>query len=303
MILDRSKVTGMLWGLHAGDSLGATIEFLPPSPAWNTHTEIIGGGEFHWKPGEATDDTDLMLCVIKSIDNENQFNFETLKREFLAWYHSKPPDIGNTTKKGLARLEEGIALRDCGFVDDKFQGNGSIMRVAPMALIKDSAVGIYHDEKTSGLREIMITQTKMTHGHQNCVDSDVVFIAALKAILAGATKTETLDMALRTAREVSPGIAERIEALPKIPWQDLKTSGFCVDTLCAGLWAFINYDDFETAVVAVVNRGDDADSCGAVTGALCGAFHGVNAIPERWLKLLELREPIAQEIDRLTARP
>lgn len=296
---NEAQLTGMLLGLHAGDSLGATIEFLPPSPAWNSHTEIIGGGEFHWKAGEATDDTDLALCVLKSIDSKDKFNFNTLKSEMLAWFHSKPPDVGNTTKKGLANLDAGKPLRECGFVDETFQGNGSIMRVAPMVLLSEDAQGFYGDQVVSSLREIMITQTKMTHGHQNCVDSDVVFISALKSIFAGESKEQTFAKALQTAREVSPLIAERIQVLPQITWAELKTSGFCVDTLCAGLWGFMNYNSLEEAVIAVVNRGDDADSCGSVTGALCGAYYGVQAIPERWLNLLEMRSALMVEVNRL----
>ncbi|WP_413291079.1 ADP-ribosylglycohydrolase family protein [Bdellovibrio sp. HCB337] len=290
----------MLLGLHAGDSLGATIEFLPASPAWNTHTEIIGGGEFHWKPGEATDDTDLMLCVLKSIRSIESFDFNILKAEMLNWYHSKPPDIGNTTKKGLANLEAGLPLRECGFVDNTFQGNGSIMRVAPLALMKENADGIYKDAHYSSLLNIMITQTKMTHGHQHCVDSDVIFIAALKSALAGDSKQQVYDRALQTAKDVSSEIALRIEALPHLSWSEMKTSGFCVDTLCAALWAFLKYNSLEESVTAIVNRGDDADSCGAVTGALCGAHYGVQAVPERWLQTLELKEAILQEIKRLS---
>jgi ADP-ribosyl-[dinitrogen reductase] hydrolase len=298
-MLKRPQVLGMLLGLHAGDSLGATIEFLPASPDWDTHKEIIGGGEFHWKAGEATDDTDLMLCVLKSIRSQEELDFNLLKTEMLKWYHSSPPDIGNTTKKGLACLEANHPLRECGFVDEGFQGNGSIMRVAPLALLSDMASGVYEDQVDASLLDIIITQTKMTHGHQHCVDCDLIFVKALKAALSGASKQQIYFQALQTAKGASPLIAQRIEEVTTLEWGQVKTSGFCVDTLCAALWAFLKYDSFENAVVAIVNRGDDADSCGAVTGALCGAFYGIESIPKRWLQCLELHNDIVAEVERL----
>lgn len=288
----------MLWGLHAGDSLGAPWEFLPPMPAWNAKTEIVGGGKFNWAPGEATDDTDLMLAVMRSLKSAQEISFDILKTEMLAWMASNPPDIGNTTIKGLQNLKAGKALRDCGFVnnDDKAQGNGSIMRVAPLALLHENAVGTYSTDKTYGLREIIVTQCKMTHGHQLCVDTDLIFIAAVKAALAGKSKQDIFEAALDEAVKTNASIYQKLKEIPTTSWENLATSGFCGDTLCAGLWAVLKYDNLEEALVSVVNRGDDSDSCGAVAGVLCGAFYGSQAIPKRWLEKLEFRAEIQQQV-------
>lgn len=296
MISYQDRVLGMLWGLHAGDSLGAPWEFLPPQPAWNTKTEIVGGGKFNWAPGEATDDTDLMLGVMRSLKSSQEISFDILKAEMLAWLASSPPDIGNTTMKGLLNLKTGLPLRECGFVnnDDKAQGNGSIMRVAPLALLNENAIGTYSTDKTSGLREIIITQAKMTHGHHLCFETDLIFIPAVKAALAGKSKQDVFEAALTEAAKTSAYIYQKLKEIPSTSWENLATSGFCVDTLCAALWAFLKYDTLEEALVSVVNRGDDSDSCGAVAGVLCGAFYGSQAIPKRWLEKLEFRAEIQQ---------
>jgi ADP-ribosyl-[dinitrogen reductase] hydrolase len=296
MLYSHQKVLGMLWGLHAGDSLGAPLEFLPASPVWNTHTEMTGGGSFKWKIGEATDDTDLMLCVLRAIESPELISFDVLKVEMLKWYESNPPDIGTTTIKGLKNLKDNLPLRECGFVNDEFQGNGSLMRVAPLALMSETAVGMYKGEKTAPLTEVIETQAKMTHGHALCFQSDRVLVAALRSILRGGTKEEAYDVAVQEAAKVSGNIFERLKEVPHISWENLKTSGFCVDTLCAALWAFLKYDNLEDALVAVVNRGDDSDSCGAVAGALCGAYYGSPAIPARWLETLEFRDEIEKTL-------
>jgi ADP-ribosyl-[dinitrogen reductase] hydrolase len=181
-------------------------------------------------------------------------------------------------------------------VDDKFQGNGSLMRVAPLALLDEDAKGVYHGEFTSGLKEIIETQAKMTHGHHYCYESDLVLVAALKSILQGSTKEQAYQAALQSANGHSKYIHERLLEVPQISWDSLKSSGFCVDTLCAAMWAFLKYDNLEDALVAVVNRGDDSDSCGAVAGALCGAYYGAEAIPERWLNTLEFRLEIQKTL-------
>ncbi|UYL09498.1 ADP-ribosylglycohydrolase family protein [Bdellovibrio sp. SKB1291214] len=296
MISYQDRVLGMLWGLHAGDSLGAPWEFLPPLPAWNAKTEIVGGGKFNWAPGEATDDTDLMLAVMRSLKSSQEISFDILKSEMLAWLASNPPDIGNTTIKGLQNLKAGMPLRECGFVynAERAQGNGSIMRVAPLALLNEDAVGTYSTDKTLGLREIIITQAKMTHGHQLCVDTDLIFIPAVKAALAGKSKIDIYEAALVEAAKTNPTIYQRLIQIPSISWENLATSGFCVDTLCAGMWAFLKYDTLEEALISVVNRGDDSDSCGAVAGVLCGAYYGSQAIPKRWVEKLEYRAEIQQ---------
>ena len=292
MDLAADKCLGMLWGLHVGDCLGAPLEFLPASTHPRLHTEITGGGKFNWRPGEATDDTDLMLCLLRSIVSPRSISFEILKREMLSWLQSEPPDIGTTTIQGLRNLQAGLPLQNCGVIDEKFQGNGSLMRVAPLSLLSTDAVGYYGEQVTPGLEAITRLQTRITHGHQNCIDCDEVFVAILRSTLSGASRDDIFEVAMQSAQSISLPLFERIKKIPQIEWNELSTSGFCVDTLCAGLWAFLKYESFEDSVIAVVNRGDDSDSCGAVAGALCGAFYGASSIPERWLRDLEYREEI-----------
>ena len=284
----KDQILGMLWGLHAGDALGATLEFKEPSPSWNTHTEVIGEGPFHWKPGAATDDTDLMMCVLRSLLSPQDFSFDHLKQEMLAWFAKEPKDIGTTTIKGLRHLKEGKPLRECGFRDEKFQGNGSLMRVAPMALLQ-----IPH------LDEVLKTQTLMTHGHELCVECDRIFIESVRLALDGANKKDILTKALQRSEKSSPFIFEYLKQIPTTEWSQLKTSGFCVETLGAAYWGLLRYEDFETALIAIVNRGDDSDSCGAVAGALCGAFYGADKIPQRWLAHLEFKNEILGHVERL----
>lgn len=57
-----------------------------------------------------------------------------------------------------------------------------------------------------------------------------------------------------------------------------------VDTLECALWGFFKYDTWEKGAIAVVNRGGDSDTAGAVYGALAGVYYGVESIPEKWTR-------------------
>ena len=66
----------------------------------------------------------------------------------------------------------------------------------------------------------------------------------------------------------------------------MNNSGWAVSTLEAALWAFNSTSTFEDALIAAVNLGGDADSIGAVTGQIAGAYYGFAAIPERWIRAI-----------------
>ena len=153
-MIKKDKALGMLLGLHVGDSLGATLEFKDKHEIYEPHTEIIGGGLLSWKPGEATDDTDMMLCLLRSISNTGKFDQAAVSKEFLKWFESNPKDVGNTVSHALSNLKSGIDLENCGLKSEMNQGNGSLMRSASMALI------LYSDT------DIRL-QCSITHSHDN----------------------------------------------------------------------------------------------------------------------------------------
>jgi len=59
----------------------------------------------------------------------------------------------------------------------------------------------------------------------------------------------------------------------------IRSTGYVVDTLQASIWATLNSNSFEEAVLKAVNLGDDADTVGAVTGQIAGSIYGYSNIP------------------------
>ena len=80
---------------------------------------------------------------------------------------------------------------------------------------------------------------------------------------------------------------------------EVVSRGYDVATYEAALWCVLQSSNLEEAVIRAVNLGDDADTVGAVTGALAGALWGADAIPARWLDKLAWREQITAQADEL----
>ncbi len=83
--------------------------------------------------------------------------------------------------------------------------------------------------------------------------------------------------------------------------EPVRGSGYIVESLNAALWAVDTTDDFESAILAAVNLGDDADTTAAIAGQLAGALYGVDAIPAHWRERVFLRDEILELADRLAA--
>lgn len=260
---DEQRALGMLLGLHAGDSLGATLEFQEARKLNNLHREISGGGPFDWEAGEPTDDTQMMIRLLASLVNNDDFDLEDLAQRFTDWLDSKPKDIGNTVLDALKKVRSGVDPKESGGKSEFSQGNGSLMRCAPLALFDVSEKNI-------------VEQCSITHRHPNCISSDLKLIKILKRCLSGFSKEEVL-------KDIH---------LEDYNWDDIYCEGYVVDSLSISLWAFCKFDSFEQAVTMVVNRGGDADTLGAITGAICGAFYGVESIPNKWIQKLQGREEI-----------
>lgn len=133
------KIKGAMYGFAIGDAMGATTEFMNKASikkAYGRVDNIIGGGWLNLKPGQVTDDTEMMLCVAEgyraSIASGTKFQTEVAKR-FIRWLRSGPCDVGNQCSKAIQLLAANKAVP----VDNNALGNGALMRALPMALVGD----------------------------------------------------------------------------------------------------------------------------------------------------------------------
>ncbi len=283
----HDKALGAYLGLALGDALGATVEFMTPreialrfAAHGGVHREIIGGGWLKLQAGQVTDDTTMSLALgealLQSQRQGRLFDSPLMAEAFVAWWRGKPVDCGNTCRRGIQRY-----LRDgslAGPQQDSDGGNGALMRNLPVALatLGDDAL----------FDRVSLSQAHITH-HNPESDAAVLGIGRLlRAALAGSATVAEMADAWVTAHPVF-----RFRPYPR------RASGYVVDTVQTVLHCITSHEDFEAAVTAAVNLGDDADTTGALVGMLAGARCGARALPQRWLRRLlpEVRQAVTAQ--------
>jgi len=290
-IADRAR--GCLLGLAVGDAVGTAREF-SRRDAHPPLTDMVGGGPFRLRAGEWTDDTSMALCLADSLMACGTLDQRDLMERFVRWWregynshNGRCFDIGITTRQALQRFREtGDPI--AGSTDPNTAGNGSIMRLAPVAL------------RWAGDPERAISaaraQSVTTHGAPAALEG----CALLADILIDAIATGDRVAALRSR----PAGEASIAAIAAGSWREkernnISSTGYVVHTLEAALWCVDRSAGFADAVLLAANLGDDADTVAAVTGQIAGALWGQNAIPRRWLERLTWREKITRKASRL----
>jgi ADP-ribosyl-[dinitrogen reductase] hydrolase len=80
--------------------------------------------------------------------------------------------------------------------------------------------------------------------------------------------------------------------ISKLPENKIQSSGYVIHSLEASIWCFLNHSNYKETVLAAVNLGDDSDTTGSITGALCGFNYGFDEIPKEWISVLKAKELI-----------
>jgi ADP-ribosyl-[dinitrogen reductase] hydrolase len=294
----QNRYRGALLGLACGDALGTTNEFKPPG-SFALLTMMSGGGPFNLAAGEWTDDTSMALCLGQSLLECRGFDPQDQMERYVRWWddgylssNGRCFDIGITVSGALSKyLQTGEPF--AGSTDPHSAGNGSLMRLAPIPLAfrAKPEQAIWYAAESS----------RTTHGAPAAIDACKLYTAMILAALSGASKEEILSPTLYHGslvleiREIADGSFKQRN--PPL----ISGSGFVVRSLEAALWAFYRSSSFEKGALFAANLGDDADTTAAVYGQLAGAFHGVDAIPAKWLEKLAMREFITNLADELLA--
>jgi len=315
-----NRARGALLGLAVGDALGTTLEFttpdVPPFPESLTgpHRTITGGGPFSLEPGEVTDDTQMACCLAASLRHESELNAQDVVKRYIEW-SEVAFDVGAQTAAALehARNEplhggQVVWERRLGA---KPAGNGSLMRAAP--------IGIWFSDADARIGEARIAaswlDSSLTHFDPRCLLSCVAFNAAVAAAVRGEEPRRMLDAA---ASDVAfsahphanddPSVREAIRGGATDVLEDLRLAaagnpqldgitedggldmleqaGFVRVALRLAFWELLHAPSFELALIDVVNRGGDADTNRAITGALLGGHFGEEEIPKHWRTLV-----------------
>lgn len=283
----------VLLGLACGDALGRPVEFQSADAIAAQHgtvTEMLGNGTHGQPAGTVTDDTDLALCIARSLVDNEAFDGQDVAERFHEWYENGPFDIGLMTADALREFGRGTSWRDAGRnvwqhrQEGSNAGNGSVMRCAPYAIA-------FADDLDSLVR-VSKRSSAITHYDPRCTYGCAVLNTTVAGFLRG--EDDPLVTALNRVESDAPD--ELVEALRVVPdlidEEQLRTTGYVVHTLQTALYDALTAESVEDAIVTAVNRGGDTDTVGAVTGAIAGARFSDGTLPDQWLATLEYRNDL-----------
>jgi ADP-ribosyl-[dinitrogen reductase] hydrolase len=289
--VDQDKAAAALLGLAIGDALGAPVEGVGADDLGGKHTEMTGGGLYGLRPGQGTGDTDMTLRLATSLVETSGYDPDRTLGSYIDWYRTDPPGMGEHMRQVLGSVEGGSdayrATSAVHFDAGANHGNGAVMRTTP--------IGIAFAGREDALRDATLADAALTHfdplpGKVALLHNQVVSWALTGGpalVFSQLKDPEWLDDRIEdVVIPASAGVLGYAVALSR------SESGSALAAIAIALAAFFSADDFEKGLIWAVNLGGDADTNGAVTGALLGARFGTAAIPERWLSVLERREEI-----------
>jgi ADP-ribosyl-[dinitrogen reductase] hydrolase len=292
------RYAGTLLGLACGDALGGPVEFRSRDRIATAFPsgvrEFVGGGWLDLAPGEVTDDTQQTLILADAL-TEHGLNLERFAAGLLEWLHGNPKDIGNTTRIALQALADGTPPLDAGAVallergEDGAASNGAVMRCAPVAL--------RFRRNPVELVRASLDSARVTHAEPRAAWATVAVNQAIVHLLEGgeiaaapqAAVAGVPDDEIRATVLEAAGRAE----------SEIRAGGFVLETIGAAFWSLAHGETAREAIELAVAFGDDADSTGAVTGAMAGARYGASSLPASWARRVQFRDRLEAEAARL----
>ena len=300
------RIKGGIVGLLVGDALGvpyefhdrqsipplAEIEFEPPDYFRRAHAGVSIGT---W-----SDDGAQALILLDSLLKRGAFDAKHFAKGLTAWYDNgfmavggKVFDVGIQTANSIRELKRGVLPLLAGGTDEYSNGNGSLMRVLPLAL--------WHKGSDLELIADAFDQSAVTHGHLRSKLCCALYCIWARRILQEIENP--WENAVETFYKIFPeNTVENIEfetrILPKDAIYDVKGSGYVVDSLRSARWANGN-KTYEETVKAAISLGEDTDTTACIAGGIAGLKFGLKSIPERWRENLrgsDIYEPLLEKL-------
>lgn len=297
------RISGGIIGLLVGDALGVPYEFHP-------REEIPSLAEIEFEPptgfarahagvpvGTYSDDGAQALCLLASLLECDRFDADDFAARLVAWYREdylavdQVFDVGIQTQRAILNLRKGAAPLEAGPSEEKNNGNGSLMRVLPLAL--------WHQGSNEALVRDAFAQSAVTHGHLRSKLCCALYCLWARNILLD--QPRPFEQAATDLKEIFVDDGEARNELKIIfdfDRNDLNGSGYVVDSLFSAVEA-CREDSYEAVVRRAVAFGNDTDTTACIAGGIAGLKFGVSAIPARWrenLRGAEIYSPLLEKL-------
>ena len=306
-----SIVKDSLYGFIVGDAMGVPIEFEDREKLINKPvTSMLGYGSHDVEAGVYSDDTSMTLATMDSIIKQNGIiNYNDIADKFCNWVNNneytatnKIFDIGMTTKYALIKyFNNKIDATMCGGTNINENGNGSLMRMLPIALYC-----FYKNIKDDNeIFTLVKNSSSITHAHDISILGCYIYVRYVISLLETKNKISSYNFIKKL--DYSMFIEEVKLEYSRIIFSDISTlnindinsSGYVVDTLEAVFWIILNCSSYNESIIGAINLGGDTDTIGAITGSIAGILYGYDNISKRWLSKLKNKDYIDEIIIKI----
>lgn len=278
-------------GLVVGDALGVPVEFKRRDTF--TVTDMRGYGTYNQPPGTWSDDSSLTLATLDSMVKLGKVDPADIMQNFFYWLddgmftpYGKVFDVGGGTRRAITRFANGKDAEKCGGKTRMNNGNGALMRILPVAMLPDST------EKE------ILSVAHLTHAHFISDFACLIYAEIVKNLMNGMDKEAAVFIGIEKFKDKIENVSMLIEfnRLPNIQTlqrEEIRSSGYVVDTLEAAIWCFLTTNTYRDCVLAAVNLGEDTDTVAAVAGGLAGIYYGCggeSGVPDEWITQIPRRD-------------
>lgn len=303
-----SIVKDSLYGFIVGDAMGVPVEFEDREKLINKPvTSMLGYGSHDVEAGVYSDDTSMTLATMDSIIKQNGIiNYNDIADKFCNWVNNneytatnKIFDIGMTTKYALIKyFNNKIDATMCGGTNINENGNGSLMRMLPIALYC-----FYKNIKDDNeIFTLVKNLSSITHAHDISILGCYIYVRYVISLLE--TKNKISSYHFIKKLDYSMFIEEVKLEYSRILFSDISTlnindinsSGYVLDTLEAVFWIILNCSSYNESIIGAINLGGDTDTIGAITGSIAGILYGYDNISKRWISKLKNKDYIDEII-------
>lgn len=301
-MISLEKLQSMVFGYAVADACGVPVEFnYRPLLKLNPVKNMREFGTWHQPVGTWSDDTSLTISTMESIARLRSIDYADIMNNFSHWYfqskftaNNETFDCGNTTSLALRNFVNKTNPSLCGLSDEKSNGNGSLMRILPLAFYFYCLYGDLNDEAMNIIHNV----SSLTHAHPCCLIACGIYSFIAVQLLKGLSLRDAVFSGIDNAKNFysnQPNFIQQLEFYSRLfdknfadlPEDEIESSGYVVSTLEAVIWCLLNTDNYKSLVLKAVNLGGDTDTIAAIAGGLAGFYYGLNDIPKDWLATIK----------------
>ena len=304
--INTYQIKSGILGHCVGDALGVPVEFKSRDVRRKKPvTDMQGFGSHQLPEGTWSDDTSMTLCLIDSLTSNN-LDYADIMKKFHSWAYDgyytpygKMFGIGQVVLKAMFRYERGSEPLECGGNSERDNGNGSLMRILPIVFYLKSEYGESFSENRDAY-SIIHNISSLTHAHAYSKIACGMYISIAGELMKGQNINDSILIGIDNSLKYYRSSYEFSEFLipfnrvidqnfSSLSLDEIRSTGYVVDSLESALWCLLNTDDYSSCVLRAVNLGGDTDTIAAIAGGLAGITYGFDDIPKDWInKIVKL---------------